>query len=195
VHGFAHQAGGTVKAESAVGAGTRVTLYLPRATETSSEPQEEAQESHEPGTGTVLLVEDNPEVASASAGLLEQLGYAVRCVADADAALLALERDRDIDLVFSDIVMPGRMDGVALARAVQQKHPGMPVLLATGYSEAAQDAEPEFPILRKPYRSGELGAAVGRLLILRGGSPRRNNLVTFRRGKRGRKPDAEKTDG
>ena len=74
----------------------------------------------------------------------------MRCVADAEAALQALERDTTIDLVLSDdIVMPGRMDGLALARAVKEKYPGLPVLLATGYSEAAQGVDAEFPILRK----------------------------------------------
>jgi CheY-like chemotaxis protein len=109
-------------------------------------------------------VEDNPEVADASMGLLEQLGCEVRCVADAEAALQALERDTTIDLVLSDIVMPGRMDGLALARAVKEKYPGLPVLLATGYSEAAQGVDAEFPILRKPYQMGELSKAVATLM-------------------------------
>ena len=70
------------------------------------------------GSGTVLLVEDNPDVASVSTSLLEQLGYTVRRVADAEAALREIERD-GIDLVFSDIVMPGKMDGLGLARRLQ----------------------------------------------------------------------------
>lgn len=113
-------------------------------------------------TGTVLLVEDNPDVASASAGLLEQLGYTVRWVPNADAALEAVEQD-GIDLVFSDIVMPGRMDGLALARIIKQKHPGLPILLATGYSQAAQDVRFDFPILRKPYQMHELSQALAAL--------------------------------
>ncbi len=69
------------------------------------------------GIGTVLLVEDNPEVASVSTSLLEELGYAVRRASNAEAALLEVEQN-SIDLVFSDIVMPGKMDGLALARAL-----------------------------------------------------------------------------
>jgi CheY-like chemotaxis protein len=88
----------------------------------------------------------------------------VQCVADAEAALLALERDPAIDLVFTDIVMPGRTDGLALARAIREKHPGLPVLLATGYSDALRDASGEFPILRKPYEIGELSRALATLM-------------------------------
>jgi CheY-like chemotaxis protein len=110
----------------------------------------------------VLLVEDNPDVATASTGLLEQLGYSVRWVADAEAALKELDRDR-IDLVFTDIVMPGKIDGLGLARAIKQKRPGLPILLATGYSEAAQNARSDFSILRKPYRLHELSRALSEL--------------------------------
>jgi CheY-like chemotaxis protein len=114
------------------------------------------------GSGNVLLVEDNPDVASASAGLLEQLGYSVRWVSSAEAALQEIE-NYGFDLVFSDIVMPGRMNGLGLARAIRQRHPSMPILLATGYSEAAQDARTDFPILRKPYRVEELSRALAQL--------------------------------
>jgi DNA-binding NtrC family response regulator len=109
----------------------------------------------------------------------------VRCVADAEAALQALERDTTIDLVLSDIVMPGRMDGLALARAVREKYPGLPVLLATGYSEAAQGVDAgEFPILRKPYQMGELSKAVATLMSER--SERHDaKLVRFSPGRRG----------
>jgi CheY-like chemotaxis protein len=114
------------------------------------------------GSGTVLLVEDNPDVANASTVLLEQLGYSVRWVSDADSALREIER-AGIDLVFSDIVMPGKMDGLSLARAIKQKHPALPILLATGYSEAAQNARVDFPILRKPYQLHELSRALQQL--------------------------------
>ena len=73
-------------------------------------------------SATVLLVEDNPAVADASAGLLEQLGYTVRWVPNAETALEEIEAD-GIDLVFSDIIMPGKMDGLKLARAIREKNP------------------------------------------------------------------------
>ena len=114
------------------------------------------------GSGTVLLVEDNPDVAIVSAGLLEQLGYTVRRVANAEAALRELERD-GIDLVFSDIVMPGKMDGLGLARHLREVRPGLPILLTTGYSDAALNVRGDFPILRKPYEIHELSQAIAKL--------------------------------
>jgi len=159
VHGFAHQAGGTISLTSELGKGTTVTISLPRG---SSEHRPGEGAASVGGTGTVLLVEDNPDVALASAGLLEQLGYSVRWVSDADAALKEIDRD-GIDLVFSDIVMPGDVDGLSLARTIKEKHPGMPILLATGYSEAAHKVRTDFPILRKPYQIHELSRALAKL--------------------------------
>ncbi|MBI5318279.1 PAS domain-containing sensor histidine kinase [Bradyrhizobium sp.] len=160
VHGFAHQAGGTVKVASEIGKGTAITILLPRE---SKAPQVAAARAAESGgSGTVLLVEDNPDVASVSSSLLEQLGYAVRRVADAEAALRAIELD-GIDLVFSDIVMPGKMDGLELAHRLRQIRPALPILLATGYSDAAVNVRGEFPILRKPYEIHELSQAIAKL--------------------------------
>ncbi len=110
----------------------------------------------------MLLVEDNPEVASVSASLLEQLGYTVHRVPDAESALVEIERD-GIDFVFSDIVMPGKMDGLALARHLKAHRPGMPILLATGYSNAAVNVRGDFPILRKPYEIHQLSQAIAKL--------------------------------
>jgi CheY-like chemotaxis protein len=161
VYGFAHQAGGTVRVKSELGRGTTISMLLPRAEAIA--PDAGSGEAGTPlQSGTVLLVEDNPEVASASTGLLEQLGYSVRWVPNAEAALKEIEKD-GIDLVFSDIVMPGRMDGLGLARLIKKNHPGLPILLATGYSEAAQSAHADFPILRKPYQMHELSKALSEL--------------------------------
>ena len=156
VHGFAHQAGGMVKLESTLGKGTTITLCLPR----SDGDRRPERDPHSPvAAGTVLLVEDNPEVASASAGLLEQLGYRVRWVSDAPSALAEIEKD-GIDIVFSDIVMPGKMDGLRLAKAIRAKRPAMPVLLATGYSETTATSGSEFsrPSQALPVARAEQGA-------------------------------------
>ncbi|MGY8666073.1 ATP-binding protein [Bradyrhizobium sp. UFLA05-109] len=159
VHGFAHQAGGTVRVESELGKGTTFAILLRRET---SEPQREAAVTPSRGSGTVLLVEDNPDVAVVSTGLLEQLGYQVRRVADAEEALREIEHD-GVDFVFSDIVMPGKMDGLTLAHRLRQIRPGLPILLATGYSDAASDVRGDFPILRKPYEIHELSDAIAKL--------------------------------
>ena len=159
VHGFAHQAGGTIAVTSELGKGTIFTISLPRSDMLSAPVEHEVSSI---GSGTVLLVEDNPDVATASTGLLEQLGYSVRWVSDAETALKEIAND-GIDLVLSDIVMPGKLDGLGLARAIRLKHPGLPILLATGYSEAAQSAQADFPILRKPYQIHELSRALSEL--------------------------------
>ena len=160
VHGFAHQAGGTVKVASELGQGTTITILLPRREALSV--TNEVRNANTGGSGTVLLVEDNPDVAVVSAGLLEQLGYTVRRVSNAEAALRELELD-GIDLVFSDIVMPGKMDGLGLARHLKEARPGLPILLTSGYSGAALNVRGDFPILRKPYEIHELSQAIARL--------------------------------
>ena len=159
VHGFAHQAGGSVGLKSVLGSGTTITICLPKAT--AELPPEQEQVSLK-SSGTVLLVEDNPEVASASTGLLEQLGYRVRWAADAPAALAELEKN-GIDIVFSDIVMPGKMDGIGLAKTIREKNPEIPILLTTGYSSSAKDLGSTFAILRKPYQLHELSRELQKL--------------------------------
>ncbi|MFH0298166.1 ATP-binding protein [Bradyrhizobium sp. 31Argb] len=159
VHGFVHQAGGTIEIESALGKGTTVRLRLPRSSAAEHYEQESVNKQ---ASATVLLVEDNPAVADASAGLLEQLGYTVRWVPNAETALQEIEAD-DVDLVFSDIIMPGKMDGLKLARAIRERNPTLPVLLTTGYSDSAKHARMDFPVLRKPYQLHELSRELSKL--------------------------------
>jgi PAS domain S-box-containing protein len=160
VHGFAHQAGGTVKVRSELGKGTTITILLPRREACLLVDDVDAVETG--GSGTVLLVDDNPDVAAVSTNLLEQLGYTVRRVDSAEAALREIEHD-GIDLVFSDIVMPGKMDGLSLARQLKAMRPQLPILLATGYSDAAVNVRGDFPILRKPYEIHQLSQAIAKL--------------------------------
>ena len=121
---------------------------------------------------TVLVVEDNPDVAAFACSLLEELGYATERAGDAAGALAALAGGGRVDAVFSDVALPGGMSGVELAAALRSSHPGVAVVLATGYSEAlVRGGAPEgVETLRKPYRLDELAAALGRALA-RSGSP------------------------
>jgi two-component system NtrC family sensor kinase len=153
VYGFARQSGGTATISSAEGRGTAITLYLPRSHEAPQppSPQSQTQAPAEPA-GTVLLVEDNADVAEVGAAFFRQLGYRVRSVVNAQAALAALRLDGDVDLVFSDILMPGGMNGLDLAREIGARFPAIPVLLTTGYSASAQDAVRQgVVVLQKPY--------------------------------------------
>ncbi|HXO70901.1 MAG TPA: ATP-binding protein [Bradyrhizobium sp.] len=159
VHGFAYQAGGLIAVASELGEGTTVTISLPR--DKSGIISARGFDAASSGSGTILLVEDNPDVAAATAGLLEQLGYAVRWVSNAEEALAEIDAD-GIDLVFSDIVMPGKMDGLALAQAVREKYPRLPILLATGYSDTLRRTSLGFQILRKPYEIHELSQALAK---------------------------------
>jgi PAS domain S-box-containing protein len=165
VYGFAQQSGGEVVVRSELGRGTQFTLYLPRTRRQPSAAERAAGVIEEPtAAADILLVEDNPEVAEVAAGLLEQLGHHVRVVGSAAAAIAEVRQARAPDLVFSDIVMAGEMDGVALAHKLREEAPHIPVLLATGYSQAAERIGGEFPILAKPYELGELGRAISILL-------------------------------
>jgi len=177
VHGLVHQSGGTVTIDSALGRGTRVTLYFPRAQEAvETELPDRAAEVAR--GGTALLVEDNPDVAGATVALMEQLGYRVRTAPNARAALDEMSR-HSFDLVVTDVVMAGAMDGLGLARAIRQKHADLPIIIVTGYSDAAGDADREFTVLRKPYQLEELGRAIAKVT---GEGKSAGNLVRLRDG-------------
>jgi PAS domain S-box-containing protein len=150
VYGFAHQAGGTVRAESKVGLGTAITIYLPSYAGAEIEAPK-ISESARAQRPMVLVVDDSSEVGEVTSSLFEHLGYDTVYCDSAEAALRLLADGTKIDLVFSDIVMPGTIDGVGLASEVQARYPHLPVILTTGYSDAAQAAPPSLPILRKPF--------------------------------------------
>jgi signal transduction histidine kinase/CheY-like chemotaxis protein len=153
--GFAKQSDGDIAVASEPGQGATFTIYLPQAptpadsvvaTATGSEPAPR-------GRGyRVLVVEDNDDVGQFSTELLEDLGYTVRRVASADAALAILAQDEfSADLVFSDVIMPG-MNGVELAGIIRERYPGLPVVLTSGYSNVlAESAHRGFELIQKPY--------------------------------------------
>jgi PAS domain S-box-containing protein len=159
VYGLTRQSGGTVTIASKLGNGTAVTLYLPRSHRPLSERG--VTEGDTPRGGEkVLLVEDNPEVQETAGMLLDQLGYRVFRAQSAAAALQLLQSGEAVDLVFSDIIMPGELDGMALARQVKEEYPDVAVLLTSGYAKAANAQEAGFPILRKPYKLATLARAI-----------------------------------
>jgi CheY-like chemotaxis protein len=153
VYGFAHQAGGTVMADSKVGQGTTITVYLPHCADEQiiSKEISAARTTRHSQRQTVLVVDDSADVAEVTSSLFEHLGYETIYRDSAEAALKLLETDTKIDIVFSDIVMPGTIDGVGLAREVRSRYPNLPVALTTGYSDAATAAPPNLRILRKPF--------------------------------------------
>jgi PAS domain S-box-containing protein len=160
VYGFARRSGGTMLIESELGRGTTVTIYLPRnyAPIAAAAPEDLAQ-YRAMGQQTILVVEDNADVRSVAVSLLEQLGYSTIAVEEAGAALEILASGHQVNLVFSDVVLPGRSDGVALAHDVVERYPQIPIVLTTGYSEVFE-SEPAFPVLRKPYQLTALGRVI-----------------------------------
>jgi len=164
-YGFARQSGGTIALDSTVGRGTTITLYLPRAAEPATPAATAvARAVDAAGHGeTILVIEDNPEVRTVAVSLLEQLHYRVTAVDSARAALDLVARGEHVDLVFSDVMLPGEMDGLALARTLRRERPEMPVLLTSGYARVLTEAHP-FPILRKPYQMAALAEALRKTL-------------------------------
>ena len=165
VHGFVHQSGGAIRLSSIVGTGTTVRIYLPRATRAAVEAAVGPSKPVPVGGGqSVLVVDDNEQVRAAAAEQLVSLGYRVTEVENGDAALALLEAEIGrFDLVFTDLVMPGRIDGYELAQLVLERWPGKKVLMTSGsWSRAGEAPEPlrNVTMLHKPYRKVELGRAM-----------------------------------
>ncbi|WP_119679400.1 hybrid sensor histidine kinase/response regulator [Indioceanicola profundi] len=165
VYGMARQTGGTARIESKVGRGTTVILWM-RRSGTPARTAAAVSGSAAPigrGSGRVLLVEDDPVVASTIAAALEDVGYEVAHVATADEALPLLAGRARVDVLFSDVVMPGRLSGVDLAHEAQRLRPGLPVVLTTGYSEDVARAG-GVQVLSKPYQVEDLLRALASAL-------------------------------
>ena len=166
VYGFARASGGEVGVDSVLGEGTTIWLRIPRSIKALAVAAAPARIRPKPeGRRRILLVEDDDSVAQLVEEMLRELGYDVARAHDGPSALETLRADRDFDLMFSDMVMPGDIGGLDLAREVTRQWPGLPVVLTTGYSAAAAAATNEGRrVLVKPYRiealSAELDAAI-----------------------------------
>ncbi len=170
VYGFIKQSGGHVKLYSEVGQGTSVKLYLPRAAE-SRDGDAPARRPEVPPTGgreTILVVEDNGEVRDYVAAQLRSLGYHVLEAANGPAALALLERAPEVELLFTDVVMPGGMNGRELADEACLRRPDLKVLFTTGYTESAivhqGRLDPGVELLGKPYSRHDLARKVRAVL-------------------------------
>ncbi|ABE39431.1 hybrid sensor histidine kinase/response regulator [Rhodopseudomonas pseudopalustris] len=152
IYGFAQQSNGAITVDSHIGRGTRFDLFLPRSTERpEQDPDVPDAAPAQAKSSTLLLVEDHPDVAAIATDYAEQCGFTVVKVSSAEDAIDLLNKRKDIDLVFSDIVMPG-MSGLELGRLIREHHPETPVVLASGYSDRSASALSEgFPLLQKPY--------------------------------------------
>ncbi|HEY3696792.1 MASE1 domain-containing protein [Phenylobacterium sp.] len=165
VHGFALQSGGDVTAVSRPGEGCTVTLRLPRAQRAADpRPEPAGAEPLQPASGAVLLVEDNLDVAEVTSALLQRLGYRVVHESNAMDAIDRVEAGEPIDLVLSDITMPGPVNGLALARRIRATHPHLPMVLATGDSDAPEARDAGEEVLRKPFGIETLAAVLARAL-------------------------------
>lgn len=152
VYGFVQQSQGAITVASRPGIGTTFELFLPCCEEALQAESKAVDDTPSLAkSATVLLVEDHPDVSAVGSDYVEQCGFKVICAASAEVAVDILNQRRDIDLVFSDIVMPG-MSGLELGRLIREHHPETPVILASGYSDrAALAIEEGFTLLQKPY--------------------------------------------
>jgi signal transduction histidine kinase/CheY-like chemotaxis protein len=165
VYGFARQSGGGATLASTPGEGTKVVLYLPASSSPRERPAEDpARASPQRGSGAVLVVEDDDSVREVSVEILQELGYRTLVARSGKEAMEVLVSPEPIDLLFTDLVMPGGLSGTALARQAQALRPGLAVLLTTGYALREGPGTSEFPMLVKPFRAQELSRTVGRLL-------------------------------
>ncbi len=179
IFGFARQSGGDVTIESTVGIGTTVSVLLPRSNRVSRPDSGQtpgtSDEIEEAPEGTVILVvEDDPRVSRSTVSALEELGYRPIACDSGDAALAIIRRERRVDLVLTDVMMPG-MTGTELVRTLAREYPDCAILFVTGYVGDAGEALElsDYDLLRKPFTVTALSKAVATALARRLSEPRR----------------------
>ena len=174
VYGFVKQSNGHIKIYSEEGHGTTIKIYLPRAGEQADAVAAQTAVALEVGTETILVVEDDPLVRTYVATQLGSLGYTTLTAANADEALQHLDRGTSFDLLFTDVIMPGSINGRQLADEARRLRPSLRVLYTSGYTENAivhhGRLDPGVLLLAKPYRKADLARMV-RVALTRGEEP------------------------
>jgi len=173
VYGFVQQSGGHVAVASELGAGTRFSLYLQASEAPAAQQREVSGPADVQGHGErILVVEDDPGVLALTVDLLSGLNYRVLTATHAQAALDLLQAGEPIDLIFSDVVMPGGISGVQLAQAARKVRPDVRILLTSGYTgEVAPYSAGEFELIDKPYDRDTLGVKLRQLCEAPGAEP------------------------
>jgi len=165
VYGFTRRYGGEIKVESGIGTGTVFRLYLPRVCELHAATRPEFVSQSSPGgSETILVVDDEADLLQLSKQFLNHLGYHTFTANNSAEALKLLARHSNIDLLFSDVVMPGDANGYALAEQAVKLRPGLKILLTSGYSAGTVAAKDQASFakhfLRKPYRQDDLAQCI-----------------------------------
>ncbi|MCH8263392.1 MAG: response regulator [Proteobacteria bacterium] len=166
VFGFTQQSKGSCHIDSTPGEGTTVSMYFPEVADNRNIGQkpEDEEELFLRGSEVILVVEDEPRVRRVALRDLRKLGYQTLEVENADMAKTIIESGEPVDLLFSDVLMPGEMDGHMLAVWTRENYPQIKILLTSGYSkgktEVREDKKHPFPLLRKPYSSKNLARQI-----------------------------------
>jgi DNA-binding NtrC family response regulator len=176
VYGFVRQSGGYISIDSATGNGTVVRIYLPRSErEADEDADRDSFKSVPRGSGeTILVVEDNVDMRLLSVTALKDLGYRPIEAANAKDALRILDEDDSVQMLFSDVLLPGGATGFDLAREATQRYSDLKVLFTSGYTEQAvmpdDVVERGWQLVAKPYRWAELGRKIATILKGRAGA-------------------------
>jgi CheY-like chemotaxis protein len=171
VYGYIKQSGGGVRIHSDEGKGTQVTLLLPwaEAVEQKEINPPESNTEKLPSALTMLIVEDEPLVLRSAEALIQGFGVNTLSATDGNAALALLQSDRHIDILFSDILLPGGLNGLQIAKKALELRPSIKVLLTSGYAEqeiVGSEDMLAFPLLSKPYGPANLIVELKKLKVM-----------------------------
>lgn len=168
VYGFIKQSGGHIRIDSEEGRGTTISLYLPRSARTAAVSDAAPRSELQRGSETILVVEDDELVRNYVVAQLKSFGYRTIAAANGPDALVLVSQGTAFDLLFTDVVMPGGMNGRELAETVTRQRPDLPVLYMSGYPEAAMmhdgRLDPGITLLSKPYRPADLARSIRQIL-------------------------------